>query len=55
MQGDLGGGGGGRAEGAGYLKRYVEVASKLPEAEQNQQKIKVAKQLIRALDLLKSP
>jgi tetratricopeptide (TPR) repeat protein len=43
----------GKQEGKGYLQKYVEIAVKLPEAEQDKQKIQVAKQLIRALDALK--
>ena len=42
----------GKQPGATYLRRYIEVAGKLPEAEQDKQKIQVAKQLIRALDAL---
>lgn len=43
----------GKQEGKAYLQKYVEIAAKLPEAEQEKQKIQVAKQLIRALDALK--
>ena len=42
----------GKPEGKTYLKRYLEVSGKLPEAEQDKQKIQVAKQLIKALDIL---
>ena len=43
----------GKQAGTAYLKKYVELSSKLPETEQDKQKIQVAKQLIRALDVLK--
>jgi hypothetical protein len=43
----------GKQEGKQYLQRYLEVSAKLPEAEQDKQKMQVAKQLIRALDILK--
>lgn len=42
----------GRQQGKAYLRRYIELAVKQPEAEQDKQKIQVAKQLIRALDAL---
>jgi tetratricopeptide (TPR) repeat protein len=43
----------GRAEGRKYLQRYVEVASALPDAKRDDQKIRLAKQLIRAIDAVK--
>ena len=43
----------GRAEGRKYLQRYVEVASKLPDGKRDDQKIRLAKQLIRAIDAVK--
>ena len=43
----------GKQEGKAYLQKYVDVATKLPAADQDKQKIQVAKQLIRALDSLK--
>jgi tetratricopeptide (TPR) repeat protein len=43
----------GKQEGKQYLQRYLEVSAKLPEAEQDKQKMQVAKQLMRALDILK--
>jgi tetratricopeptide (TPR) repeat protein len=43
----------GRQEGKAYLKRYVDLSAKLPEAEQDKQKVQIAKQLIRALDIIK--
>ena len=43
----------GRAEGKGYLQRYIEVASKLPEGKRDETKIRLARQLIRAVDAVK--
>jgi tetratricopeptide (TPR) repeat protein len=43
----------GKQQGATYLKKYIEIAKALPAAEQDKQKIQVAKQLIGALDALK--
>lgn len=43
----------GRPEARKYLQRYVEVASTLPEGKRDEQKIRLAKQLIRALDAVK--
>jgi thioredoxin-like negative regulator of GroEL len=43
----------GRPEARKYLQRYVEVASKLPEGKRDEQKIRLAKQLIRAIDAVK--
>jgi hypothetical protein len=43
----------GRAEAKGYLQRYVEVATALPKEQRDEQKIRLAKQLIRAIDLVK--
>jgi len=43
----------GRAEGKAYLQRYVEVASKLPEGKRDETKIRLARQLIRAIDAVK--
>ena len=42
----------GKPEGRAFLKKYLDVATKLPDADQDKQKIQVAKQLIRALDIL---
>ncbi len=44
----------GKAEGKAYLQRYVAAADKLPASERDAQKIQVAKQMIRALDILDS-
>jgi Flp pilus assembly protein TadD len=43
----------GRAEAKPYLQRYVEVATALPKEQRDEQKIRLAKQLIRAIDLVK--
>jgi cytochrome c-type biogenesis protein CcmH/NrfG len=43
----------GKQEGKTYLQKYLEVSAKLPEAQQDKQKMQVAKQLIRALDIIK--
>lgn len=42
----------GKAEGKKFLQRYIEVSKDLPEAQRDPQKLRVAKQLIRALDIL---
>jgi len=42
----------GKPEGKTYLQKYVEQSAKLPEAQRDAQKIQIAKQLIRALDIL---
>ena len=44
---------GGRVEGKGYLQRYIEVASRLPEGKRDETKIRLARQLIRAIDAVK--
>jgi Flp pilus assembly protein TadD len=43
----------GKQEGKAYLQKYLDVSTKLPEAQQDKQKMQVAKQLIRALDIIK--
>jgi thioredoxin-like negative regulator of GroEL len=43
----------GRPEGRQYLQRYVEVASALPAEKRDDRQIRLAKQLIRALDVVK--
>jgi hypothetical protein len=43
----------GRAEGRGYLQRYIEVASRLPVGKRDETKIGLARQLIRAIDAVK--
>jgi tetratricopeptide (TPR) repeat protein len=43
----------GKQEGKVYLQRYLDVSAKLPEAQQDAQKMQVARQLIRALDILR--
>jgi len=43
----------GRAEGRQYLQRYVEVASALPPDQRDDRQIRLAKQLIRAIDAVK--
>lgn len=42
----------GKQQGKAFLRRYLDVAANQPDAEQDKQKIQVAKQLIRALDAL---
>jgi Flp pilus assembly protein TadD len=42
----------GRQEGKTYLQRYLDLSAKLPEAERDKQKMQVARQLIRALDVI---
>jgi tetratricopeptide (TPR) repeat protein len=44
----------GRQEGKAYLQRYLKAAADLPEAQRDAQKIQVAKQMIRALDILRN-
>ena len=44
----------GRQEGKGYLRQYLELAAKLPEDQRDPQKVQLAKQLIRALDVVQS-
>lgn len=43
----------GRIEGKGYLQRYIEVASRLPEGKRDETKIRLARQLIRAIEAVK--
>jgi tetratricopeptide (TPR) repeat protein len=43
----------GRPEGRRYLERYLEVVGKLPEGKRDEQKVRLAKQMIRALDAVK--
>jgi tetratricopeptide (TPR) repeat protein len=43
----------GRGEAKTYLQKYIEVASKLPDGKRDDQKIRLAKQLIRAIDAVK--
>jgi tetratricopeptide (TPR) repeat protein len=43
----------GRVEGKGYLQRYIEGASKLPEGKRDETKIRLARQLIRAIEAVK--
>lgn len=43
----------GRAEGKNYLQRYINSAEKLPAQQQDQKKIRLARQLIRAIDAVK--
>ena len=43
----------GKQEGKTYLQKYLDVSAKLPEGQQDKQKMQVAKQLIRALDIIK--
>jgi tetratricopeptide (TPR) repeat protein len=43
----------GRPEGRTYLQRYVEVASALPADQRDERQIRLAKQLIRAIDAVK--
>jgi tetratricopeptide (TPR) repeat protein len=44
----------GKQEGRTYLKKYLDVTAKLPADQRDAQKIQLAKQLIRALDAVKS-
>lgn len=43
----------GRQEGRTYLQRYIELASALPAEQQQPQKLRLAKQMVRALDALR--
>jgi tetratricopeptide (TPR) repeat protein len=43
----------GRPEGKRYLERFLELASKLPEGKRDEAKVRLAKQMIRALDAVK--
>ena len=45
----------GRTEGKDYLRRYVELATAQPEGRRDETKIRLAKQLIRAIDAVKGP
>ncbi len=45
----------GRPEGRAYLERYLQVAATLPEAKRDEQKLRLARQLIRAVDAVKAP
>ncbi len=45
--------GAGRQEGRPYLQKYVEETMKLPESKRDARKLKVAKQLMRALDAIR--
>ena len=42
----------GRIEGKKFLQRYLEVSQKLPAEKQDTQKMQIAKQLIKALEIL---
>lgn len=44
----------GRQEGKTYLRKYIDVSAKLPEDQRDPQKVQLAKQLIRALDVVQS-
>lgn len=43
----------GRPEGKKYLERYLEAVKALPEAKRDESKVRLAKQMIRALDAVK--
>ncbi len=43
----------GRPEAKQYLQRYIEVATALPKEQRDEQKLRLAKQLIRAIDIVK--
>ena len=43
----------GREEGVKYLRRFVEEQGKLPKEKRDEQRIRVAKQMIRAMEILK--
>lgn len=43
----------GRSEGKTYLQRYIEAATKLPEEKRDEKKIRLARQLIRAIEAIK--
>ena len=44
----------GLQEGKTYLKKYIDLSAKLPEDQRDPQKVQLAKQLIRALDVVQS-
>jgi cytochrome c-type biogenesis protein CcmH/NrfG len=44
----------GKEEGKTYLKKYLEIQSALPEEKRDYQKMQLARQMIRAIDILKS-
>lgn len=43
----------GRAEGKSYLQRYIDAATKLPDEKRDEKKIRLARQLIRAIEAIK--
>ena len=43
----------GRHEGANYLRRFVDEQNKLPKEKRDEQKIRIARQMIRAMEILK--
>lgn len=43
----------GRQDGVPYLRRYVDEQNKLPKEKRDDQKIRVARQMIRAMEILK--
>ena len=43
----------GRPEARQYLQRYLDAASALPAEKRDEQKVRLAKQLIRAIDAVK--
>jgi tetratricopeptide (TPR) repeat protein len=45
--------GAGRPEGADYLRRYVDLASRLPREQRDERRLKVARQMIRAAEVLR--
>lgn len=44
----------GRQEGKPYLQHFIQIQESLPKEQQNSRRIRLAKQMIRALDILKS-
>jgi Flp pilus assembly protein TadD len=44
----------GRQEGKTYLRKYIDLSAKLPADQRDPQKVQLAKQLIRALDVVQS-
>lgn len=44
----------GRQEGKTYLRKFIDLSAKLPEDQRDPQKVQLAKQLIRALDVVQS-
>jgi Flp pilus assembly protein TadD len=44
----------GRQEGKQYLRKYLELSAKMPDDQRDPQKVQLAKQLIRALDVVQS-